>query len=149
MYTYAYHIYICRRVGVGRSRLHAALGWELSPALRCVLPQERMVSKAMGRLKAIMRVRMAGSADAQNSDGAVARTGGAAGTETRAHLATSGDCDPQICDPSSCANAAPGRCSPIASDGQSSPRPPSDTPGPPGSSPGDNSPGAREPPWIE
>ena len=110
------------------------------------------MSKAMGRLKAIMRVRMAGSADEQNSDGAAAQTGGAAGTETQTHLASSRDCDPQICDPLSspgCAIAAPGRCSPITSDGQSSPRPPSDTPGPPGSSPGDNSPGAREPPWIE
>ena len=149
--------------------------------------KERMVSKAMGRLKAIMRVRKAGaspgsgegtpaespagSPECRRSCGAAGgemrapecrRSCGAAGGEMRAQqLASSGELiyDPQICDPLSSSGCAmlspnPGRCSPIASDGQRSPRPAGDTsraaqPGPPESGPGGNSPGGQEAPWIE
>ena len=133
--------------------------------------KERMVSKAMGRLKAIMRVRKAGAspgsgegtpAESPAGSPECRRSCGAAGGEMRAQqLASSGELiyDPQICDPLSSSGCAmvspnPGRCSPIASDGQRSPRPAGDTsraaqPGPPESGPGGNSPGGQEAPWIE
>lgn len=133
--------------------------------------KERMVSKAMGRLKAIMRVRKAGASPG-SGEGTPAdspagspqpnrRLRGAAGSEMRAQqLASSGELiyDPQICDPLSSSGCAmvssdSGRCSPVPSDGQRSPRPAGDTPraapGPPESGPGDNSPGGQEAPWIE
>ena len=87
------------------------------------------MSKAMGRLKAIMRVRKAGAspgsgegtpAESPAGSPECRRSCGAAGGEMRAQqLASSGELiyDPQICDPLSSSGCAmvspnPGRCEP-------------------------------------